>query len=162
MAHGYGRCPMVNHLAIAISHQPLALDSAVSYSAASYREVSTWRADAALRLPARSTATTAYTCAMPDATASVKCVSVIGDGVIGSSGIESIAPSCGVPRSTMYPARSLSVFGSQIRLIAPALAIVARPDGAAGAKVSTSVVHSGGPASLSIVALATRTVARTV
>src|SRR5215831_1196560 len=144
----------INH-----GHQPLATshDSAVPY-----RAVSIWRADGALWLPARSTATIAYTCEMPPATLSVKCVSLIGVGVIGSSGIESIAPSCGVPRSTMYPARSLSLFGSQIRLIAPALAIVLKPEGAAGANVSTSVVQSGGPASLSIVALAARTVARTV
>lgn len=98
-------------------------------------------------MPALSTARTAYTYAMPACTPSRNDGSTIGTGVIGCS-----VSAGSTPRSTMYPARSFSAFGSQMRLIAPSPEIALSSFGAAGGNVSTSVSHAAGDDSLSIVA----------
>src|SRR5439155_23753874 len=108
------------------------------------RAVAGTRFDGGLALPALSIACTAYTYATPAWTVSGKVVSGIGVGVIGSS----LSPGAG-PRSTTYPARSFSVFGSQIRLMAPAVGTAFRSFGAAGGNVSLRVMQAGGGASLS-------------
>src|SRR6185295_6869230 len=121
------------------------------------RALSTTGVDGALALPALSTAFTAYAYCTPAGTVSLKNGSWIGDGVIGSSG----APGRLAPRITMYPARSRSVLGSQIRLIAPSLGIAVNPFGTAGGNVSVSVSHGAAAGSLSTVSPPTVSAVRT-
>src|SRR6202035_583874 len=79
----------------------------------------------------------------PAWTVSVKVDCWIGAGVMGSSLSIGL-----VPRSTMYPARSFSLFDSQIKSILPSPGTACRSLGAAGGNVSLSVSHLGGSASL--------------
>ena len=52
------------------------------------------------------------------------------------------------PRKTMYPAKSVSVLASQIRLMAPSLATAASDVGAFGGNVSVGDRHAAGDGSL--------------